>query len=247
MSNLSRWLTIGIMLDFFRVVPKKRVVKIRAKNGVIFSNPNLFRRFIFGCGNGLLILSLAYFFYLYYPLGKAIVNYNVHSRTTTPTADEKYTAVKPTIVENKDTTYLIQIPKILAQANVADDVNPFDKDSYLKALENNNVAQASTSQHPGSGNGTSTYIFAHSTELGLNMVTKNAVFYLLDQLQNDDFVFINYHGIVYKYKVYDRKVVGPKDVEYLSYSENGKEVLILQTCWPIGTNWKRLLIFGQRI
>ena len=35
--------------------------------------------------------------------------------------------------------------------------------------------------------------------------------------------------------------------EYLNYKEEGKELLILQTCWPLGTDWKRLLIFAERV
>ena len=43
------------------------------------------------------------------------------------------------------------------------------------------------------------------------------------------------------------KIVTAKEFEYLTYSDSNKEVLILQTCWPIGTNWKRLLVFAQRL
>jgi LPXTG-site transpeptidase (sortase) family protein len=66
-------------------------------------------------------------------------------------------------------------------------------------------------------------------------------------LKNNDPIFIIYDGQVYAYKVYNQKVVEAKEVEYLAYGENGKEILILQTCWPLGTDWKRLLIFAERI
>jgi LPXTG-site transpeptidase (sortase) family protein len=79
------------------------------------------------------------------------------------------------------------------------------------------------------------------------MVRQNSVFYLLGELKTDDFVFIGFNGEIYKYKVYDQKIVGANDIEYLDYKEEGREVLILQTCWPIGTDWKRLLIFAGRI
>jgi LPXTG-site transpeptidase (sortase) family protein len=92
-----------------------------------------------------------------------------------------------------------------------------------------------------------TYIFAHSTQQSLDMVRKNSVFYLLDELVNNDLVYIKYSGNFYKYRVYDKKVISSKETEYLNFKEDNKELLILQTCWPIGTNWKRLLVFAERI
>ena len=76
---------------------------------------------------------------------------------------------------------------------------------------------------------------------------KNSVFYLLGELDKDDKILINYQGKIIEYTVYMKKIVTAKEFEYLTYSDSTKEVLILQTCWPIGTNWKRLLVFAQRL
>ena len=135
----------------------------------------------------------------------------------------------------------------MAKSMVVPNVSPFDKTEYLKVLESNVVAQAKDTDLPGEGLGKMTYIFAHSTQQGIDMVRKNAVFYLLGQLGNEDTFSIKYMGNTYIYSVYDKKVVAANEIEYLKYSDVEKEVVILQTCWPIGTDWKRLLIFGERI
>jgi LPXTG-site transpeptidase (sortase) family protein len=79
------------------------------------------------------------------------------------------------------------------------------------------------------------------------MLRINSVFYLLGELNNNDIIFIDKNGINYTYKVYKQLVVDANQIQYLKYTETDKEVLILQTCWPIGTNWKRLLVFAQRV
>jgi len=114
-------------------------------------------------------------------------------------------------------------------------------------LKDNKVALAKKSNFPGSGLGKSSFIFAHSTTQGLGLVRNNSVFYLLDKLAKNDSIFVTYLGNVYQYKVYDTKIVPASNVEYINYSDSEKEVLILQTCWPLGTDWKRLLVFGELI
>ena len=149
------------------------------------------------------------------------------------------------VEENKD--FKIEIPKIGAKADIIIDVSPIDKNQYLKVLENNNIAHSNLSALPGNGKGSTTYLFAHSTQQSIQTVRKNSVFYLLGELGQNDKVLVSYRGQNIEYKVYMKKVISAKESEYLTYSEADKEVLILQTCWPIGTNWKRLLVFAERI
>ena len=184
--------------------------------------------------------AIIYAGYLYTPLLSAIYKY-------------KFTKIEPEIVntinsvgETKVTDeYVIIIPKILAYSKVIENVSPFDQAEYDRVLKNNVVAQAKDTDRPGSGKGKSTYIFAHSTNNNLGMLRSNAVFYLLGELQNEDVIYINYHGKEIKYRVFDKKVVTAKELNYLDYSDENREVLILQTCWPIGTDWNRLLILAE--
>jgi len=153
----------------------------------------------------------------------------------------------PTVTKVNSTEYSITVPKILAYAKIVENVSPFDSKEYLKVLENNVVAQAKGTSEVGSGIGKSTYLFAHSSSQGIASVRNNSVFYLLGELNNSDVVFVNRFGIIYTYQVYDQKIINVNQIEYLKYTDPEKEVLILQTCWPIGTDWKRLLVFSKRI
>lgn len=230
------------MLDFFRVTPKKRVVKIKAKSGIIYHNPPAAKKAVFFLGNVLFLSAIAYFVYLYWPLARASTMYFVSKNQLFGTKPVEYTVPQPSVDKND---FMIQVPRILATTNVAPEVSPFDKNEYLRILNANQVAHARGSALPGDGLGKTVYIFAHSTQQGIGAVRKNSVFYLLGELQQNDPIFIKYNGKVYIYKVYKQLVVNPSQIEYLQYSEKDKEILLLQTCWPIGTDWKRLLVFAQ--
>lgn len=232
------------MLDFFRVIPKKRIVKIKAKSGIIYHNPPLPKKIIFLLGNFLFLFAIGYFVYLYWPLSKAMTVYFINKNQFFGTQPLVYTVPQPSVDK---TDFSIQIPRIFAAAKITADVSPFNKDEYLRVLNTNEVAQAKGSSFPGDGLGKTTYIFAHSTQQGINSVRNNSVFYLLGELQVNDPIFIKYNGKVYIYKVYKQIVVDPSQIEYLNYTENDKEILLLQTCWPIGTDWRRLLVFAQLV
>jgi len=226
------------VLDFLRVVPRKRKVKLSRRGGLIFSNPPKHKRIVFHVANLLFFGAIIYGLYLYIPLFSAVYKYKFSkSEMVVEKVDER----------PESTEYVVQIPKILAYSKVVENVSPFDQAEYYRVLKDNVIAQAKGSQSPGGGLGSSTYLFAHSTNEGMAMVRNNAVFYLLGELQNEDMVFVNYHGKELKYKVIEKKVVKADDLDYLTYSDPEREVLILQTCWPIGTDWNRLLILAELI
>jgi len=228
------------VLNFFRVVPKKRKIRVNKSKGLLYSNPPTPKKIIFYLGNILLILALIYGAYLYTPLVKALYNY----KFTKPETKVETIAIQNVEIKKSD-EYLIQIPRILAYTKVIENVSPFDPTEYQKILKNNVVAQTINSDIPGSGKGKMTYVFAHSSTRELEDVRSNAVFYLLGELKLNDLIYIKYHGQEYKYKVYDKKIISPKQIEYLKYRDENKELLILQTCWPIGTDWNRLLVFAE--
>lgn len=230
------------VIDFFRVVPKKRVIKIKSRNGIIYHNPPTFKKILFISGNFLLVFSTMYFVYLYFPLSRAIINYKFFNSEQTDTYLSEIPTISPIVTE-----YKLLIPKISASSDVKANVSPFEKNEYLKVLEENVVAQAKDTAIPGSGKGNTIFIFAHSTQQGLNMVRKNSIFYLLDELKTGDSALIQYNGQNLNYRVYMKRIVNASEIEYFTFKDVNKEVLILQTCWPIGTDWKRLLVFAEKI
>lgn len=150
---------------------------------------------------------------------------------------------KEQILTPADSNFSILIPKIGASAVVFPNVDPSNQDSFLPILQKG-VAHAAGTVFPGmNGN---IYLFAHSTDNFWDVGRYNAVFYLLKDLTKGDEVVIFYQNTRYNYVVTGSKVVDPSDVSYLINSQNqAKQQLILQTCWPPGTTWQRLLVFAS--
>jgi LPXTG-site transpeptidase (sortase) family protein len=235
------------MLDFFRPVPKKRKIKIKGKSGIVFRNLSKKSKMSFHFINVIFLLSLSYFLYLYLPLIKSLTVFYVFKDNQEIIKEETVTKKEEIIVVKEIFEYEINIPKIQAKAKVKTNISPYNINEYMAVLKNNTVAQARGSDNPGSGAGSTTYLFAHSTEANISMVRKNAVFYLLEKLEINDEVFINIEDKTYKYLVYDKKIVESTELQYLQYKEEGEEIIIMQTCWPLGANWKRYLVFAKRV
>jgi len=143
----------------------------------------------------------------------------------------------------EDPNFSIVVPKIGANARIISNVDASDEKIYLDAL-NKGVAQVMGTAFPGEGR--HIFLFAHSTDYFWNVGTYNAIFYLLNKLEPKDEVNLFYKGQRYVYKVVDKKIVDPSQVEYLTRKTN-REFLTLQTCWPTGTTLKRLLVFAVRV
>lgn len=141
-----------------------------------------------------------------------------------------------------DSEFSIVVPKIGASEKISANVDPSNKNEYLEALRTS-IAHAKGTAYPGV-NG-ATYLFAHSADNFWNVGRYNAVFYLLKELEGRDEIFVFFRGKKYAYEVYDKKIVNANETEHIDARLGEGEKLILQTCWPPGTAWKRLLIFAK--
>ncbi len=140
-----------------------------------------------------------------------------------------------------DTSYSIEIPKINAYAPVIANVDPWNKSEYEKALQQG-VAQAKDFSEFGE-EGT-VYMFAHSSLPPWQMTRSNTAFLRLNELQPGDQIIIDKFGTKFTYEVTTKTEVWPADVGALK--RNDKEsILILQTCIPLGTDLKRLLVYAK--
>ena len=137
--------------------------------------------------------------------------------------------------------YALEIPKLGIQEPVVENVDTQNKTGYMAALTQG-IAHAIGSAIPGSI-GTQ-YYFAHSS--GLPFWGGRAVtFATLNKLDSGDAVVIYREDKKYTYKVIDKQIVSPEDTRLLT-EVSANERVVLQTCWPIGTNWKRLLVIAVR-
>lgn len=137
------------------------------------------------------------------------------------------------------------IPKINVDAPIVMNVGPTN-DEQLKAMANGiaHVRYPGASSEPGQvGN---TVFSAHSSSDWTDSGAYKFIFVQLERLAIDDVVYINYNSKRYSYKVYDTKVVSPKDIAALNYTGT-EPVITLITCTPLGTANQRLLIFAKQV
>jgi len=140
-----------------------------------------------------------------------------------------------------DPNFSILIPKVGANAKVFRNVDPGNPDVFLPILKEG-VAHAAGTYLPGQkGN---IYLFAHSTDNFWDVGRYNAIFYLLKDLNKDDEIVIFFQNVRHNYRVTKTEITSSSNVSYISHASTGKELLILQTCWPPGTTWQRLLVFA---
>ncbi len=131
--------------------------------------------------------------------------------------------------------YYISIPKISAYAPIITNVNPWQKDEYLKALSFG-VAQAKDNP---------SFLFAHSSDLPWRVTRYNTAFLRLGELQNGDQIIITKDGAKRQYQVIKKIEVWPDQVQYIK--EIPQDQIILMTCTPIGTSLRRLLVFATLV
>jgi sortase A len=67
----------------------------------------------------------------------------------------------------------------------------------------------------------------------------------LGQLEEDDEFTIHTSTTSYTYKVYKKEIVWPHEVDKLP--KDNRSTITLVTCWPIWTNFKRLLVHSELI
>jgi len=141
-----------------------------------------------------------------------------------------------------DPQFSIVIPKIGVNSLVLPQVPTSDEKTWREALAQG-VAHAAGSHLPDE-KGT-VMIFGHSTDYIWNVSRFNAAFYLLKELEPADPISLFYQENRFEYEVVSKEVVGVKEIEKINASLD-EDRLVLQTCWPPGTTWKRLLIYAKR-
>lgn len=174
-------------------------------------------------GEIFIILGVAIILFIYYPVVLAYL-------------------LPPPQIKIDDKSYVIQIPKIKLISPIINDVDPFNEKVYREVLKNG-VAKAKGTVNPGQKG--LIFIFGHSSDYPWNLTRYNTVFLRINELNNGDQIIIKRSGKEYRYIVFEKKVVWPNEVRYLT--ENNNNELILQTCWPIGTAIQRLLVFAKPI
>lgn len=189
----------------------------------------------------LFISGFAFLAFIFTPVLNQEIKYKFNQITQVKYvvgAEQLGTFEKPLFPAN--TSFSILIPKIGAVAPIIDDVNPASPANYLPALREG-IARAAGTAYPGSAG--NVFLFAHSQDAFWKVSTYNTVFYLIGKLNPGDEIDIYYQGNLFKYKVYDKKIVSPDSSQY--FHLEGK-TLTLQTLYPPGTTFQRLIVLAKQ-
>lgn len=148
--------------------------------------------------------------------------------------------LKP-LEEEKD--WEISIPKIEVNAPMMMNIDGNNQEEYLRSLQRG-VAHLKGTEIPGQiGN---VFVFGHSSYLFYDPGEYKTIFRKLDDLENGDEIIVRSDLYEYKYKIFDKKIINPDEVEVTKDVLNGKETITLMTCNPPGTTFKRLIVVGER-
>lgn len=187
--------------------------------------------------SGLLILS-----YSYGPLLVAEWQYYSQNQAPAPIRQVFQGDTEEKEIIPVDSNFGVIVPKIKANAPVVANVDPYNSQEYQVKLSQG-VAHAKDTGFPDEKKGM--FLFAHASGDILMARRYNAVFYLLNKLEQDDEVIVYYQDEPYYYQV---TAIRETPADAVSYLENNNQAdLILMTCTPPGTDWRRLLVLADKV
>ncbi|MBR6169004.1 sortase [Candidatus Saccharibacteria bacterium] len=218
--------------------------KIRRKAEERASRIRRSRHFIPLILGGLILL-----FGICFQYNQVIASHVVAYMSPGNTEVNEITAIDPTLsIKTHDKPYLmipklnIEVPVIFGAKN---DVN-----SMNIAMDNGvaNFAVPGAAAKPGEvGN---FVISGHSAGNIYQQSNYKFIFSGLTRMKEGDLIYMDYSNVRYAYKVTGMKTVKPTDVAALKKIANdneGKPMITLITCVPLGTSRERLLVYGEQI
>jgi LPXTG-site transpeptidase (sortase) family protein len=143
-----------------------------------------------------------------------------------------------------DASPQIIIPKINVQVPAVYTVSTIVEEDIQAGLENGIVHYVTTSKPGEKGNAV---FFGHSSSNILNRGRYKYAFVLLSWLEINDTFYIQKDGVRYVYKIFDKKVIKPTDVNILDPVAGHESTATLITCDPPGTNVNRMVLIGDQI
>jgi len=213
---------------------KKQITK-KAGGGKQLSKKQHLKSLVFGLSMGALVVIILLFSFFN---ERFIAPFITPSRSVSSTPiiiDPQNTKVGP---EPK-----IIIPKINVEIPVVYDSPSINEADIQASLEDGVVHYPST---PNPGEKGNSVVVGHSSNNIFNSGKYKFAFVLLSRLEKGDTFFVNYKGVRYTYKIYEKKIVSPTDVGVLG-PNNKTATMTLITCDPPGTSINRLIVVGEQI
>lgn len=136
----------------------------------------------------------------------------------------------------------IHINNIEVTAPIDFNQQEINEASFQESLRNGVVHYPFTAKPGQPGN---SVIFGHSSGQIWAPGNYKFIFSKLEHLEPGNKIFIDYKGIRYEYEISAKKIVPPTDVSVLQPTSDNSLTLI--TCYPVGSNAKRLIITAKQI
>jgi sortase A len=158
---------------------------------------------------------------------------------TAPSADERARLDEPRrFAPDPNAALTLTVPALgVYDAPVLDSDAPW-------ALDSGVVHVPETSMPWDAGAQRNVYLAAH--RLGLPDAASRLLFYNLDDLRGGEEVVLKGQGATYRYRVSETFEVGPAD-SWVMGQVRGRDMVTLQTCTPIPTFEKRLIVRADRV
>jgi LPXTG-site transpeptidase (sortase) family protein len=155
--------------------------------------------------------------------------------TPTPTPEPQINTV--------DDFFSVEIPRLKIASRIIPNVSTSDAKQYESALKLGVAHAEGTGLPDDTSENKTIYLFAHSTNATFNIQRYNAQFYALKDTAAGDQIKVRYWGQDYWFTIQETKIVDANDTSYLQ-PQTDEVRLILQTCYPPGTTWKRLVVIA---
>lgn len=138
------------------------------------------------------------------------------------------------------------IPKINVDAPIVLGLDSLDNATTQVALKDGVVHYPISGASSLPGQAGNTVLLGHSSNYVFDDGDYKFVFVLLPRMEQGDLFYIHFEGKRYVYRVTEKEVITPQQVEKLA-TNSDKPTATLVTCVPIGTNDKRLLLRAEQI
>lgn len=171
-----------------------------------------------------------------------IADLQLQSQTNAPVTPTPTPTPKPEINSVED-YFSLEFPRLKIASRIIPNVDASDNKEYESALKIGVAHAAGTGLPDDTDQNKTIYLFAHSTNATFNIQRYNAQFYALKDSVAGDEIKVRYWGKDYTYVVRETKIVDADDTSFLE-PQMDEERLILQTCYPPGTTWKRLVVIA---
>ncbi len=159
-----------------------------------------------------------------------------------PRNQAKKTLEKMSIFPSDNRLVIPRIGKNVPLISVPEHKNWKQLEKGIQKGLQNGVVVHPISHDPGSfGN---FFLTGHSSYYAWDKGRFKDVFALLHEVNAGDIVDIYWEGKKYSYKMTEKKVVAPTEVEILKQPTDEKKITLM-TCTPVGTNTNRLILVGE--